>query len=150
MAALVALEMIVIAESNSPLIAIFVDSSKFAVSGNSGSFFDGGARDWNRFANFSPAEKIPFVRKSFALLRLHRLQRTIAAIEKKTFAVWFVDQRQPVAILPQSRVTLHEIEFANAEKRRDPRNIFVGNFHKSRPAAAVRASLAFIENFVVH
>lgn len=98
--------------------------------------------DLNRFADLAPAREIPFVGKSTALEGLHGLDAAVAAFEKDAGAIGLVGEGESIAAGPESGVFLDELDFRHFEKMGDRADVGVREFHKARPAAAVRAALA--------
>ncbi len=66
----------------------------------------------DRVANLFKAGKVPEIRKIAALFRLHRLNRTVVAFEKNTFATGLVLQGKSLAIMPQVKKRLDKLDFA--------------------------------------
>jgi len=95
---------------------------------------------------FLEAGKIPEVWEIAALLRLDGLHGTIITVQKNAAAIRFFLQGQPATIPGQPRVLLDEIGLVHAFERREPRDLLSRQTHLPRPAAAGRATLAFIEN----
>lgn len=100
----------------------------------------------NRTTNLFESREVPQVRKIAALLRLHRLDRTIVAVEKNAFAARLLLQRQTGAVRSQPRELLDELELAHPPERRQPRDFRVAQPHLSRPPATGGAALAFVED----
>lgn len=101
---------------------------------------------WNRMANPLEAGKVPKIRKVSALLRFHRLDGTVVADEKRTFAIRFFEQRKPTAIRTQARVPRNELRLTQAQIRRNARDLGFGQADLAGPAATRGAALAFMEN----
>jgi hypothetical protein len=74
-------------------------------------------------------------------LRLHRLKRTIIALQKKTGSILLIDQGQPLSIRTQSRILLNKKIFLNLEKNCYRANLFWAHTDKSRPATTGSAAL---------
>lgn len=100
----------------------------------------------NGVADFFESREIPQVWKVAALLRLHGLNRAVFAIEKDTFAVGLILQRQSLTIMAQLQKLLNKIELAHLLERGEPGNFLLGQTHLTRPAATGRATLTFIKN----
>ena len=100
----------------------------------------------NRAADFFEAGKIPEVREIAALPGLDRLDRAVVPVEKNAFAVGFFDQAQSAAIMPQARELLDEIVLGHLLECREAPDFFFGQPNLPRPAAAGRATLAFVKN----
>jgi len=98
-------------------------------------------------AGLLKAGKIPEVRKITALLRLDGLHGAVVAFQKDAAAIRFFLQGQSAAIPGQPRELLDEIGLAQALERGEPRDLLVRQTHLSPPAAAGRATLAFVENW---
>ena len=104
----------------------------------------------HRLANLAPAGKIPRVGKPRALLGFDGLDPAIPALQKDALLVRFVDKGQPVPLRPEPRVLLDEVVFAHPEKRGNARHLRLGDFHKARPPATRRATLALVMNRGFH
>lgn len=92
------------------------------------------------------SRKIPQVWKIAALLRLDCIHNAIVALQKNTFACWLILQGQSASIRRQTRVLLHEVKFREAQKRRQARDLRLGQSHLPRPTAARGATITLIEN----
>ena len=98
------------------------------------------------FAALLKAGKIPEIRKIAALLRLDGLHGTVIAVQKNAAAVGLFLQGQSATIPAQPRELLDEIGFAQAPERGESGDFRLRQTHLSRPAAAGRATLAFVKN----
>ena len=98
------------------------------------------------FAGLLKAGKIPQIRKIAALLRLDGLHGAVIAVQKNATAVLLFLQGQSATIPAQSRELLDEVSLAHTLKRGEPRDFLIRQAHLTRPAAAGRATLAFIKN----
>ena len=98
--------------------------------------------DLNRFADLAPAGEIPFVGKSTALEGLHGLDAAVAPFEEDARAIGLVGEGESIAAGPEAGEFLDELDFRHFEKIGDRADVGVREFHKPRPAAAVRAALA--------
>ena len=99
-------------------------------------------RDLDRLADVPPAGEIPGIREAAALVRLHGLDPAVAALEKNAGPVRLVDQGEPVARRAQAGEFFHKIPLIHSEMRGNRRNVRFADLHKSRPPAAIRATLA--------
>src|SRR6185503_1417732 len=97
-------------------------------------------------AGFLEAGEVPQVRKIPALLRLHRLNGAIVAVEKDAFAAGFLFERQAAAIFSETGEALNKLNFAHTFERRHPRNLSVHQPDFPRPSAAGGATLTFVED----
>ena len=97
-------------------------------------------------ADFLEAGEVPQVGKIPALLRLHRLNGAVIAVEENTFTVWLLLQDQTAAIRAKSHELLDEVVFAQALEGRDPGKLGAGHAHLARPATAGSAALTFMED----
>lgn len=107
-------------------------------------------RHWYRLTDLAPAGKIPLVREIRALLWLHGLDRALTTLQEDALAVWLIDQGKAVPVLAQARVLLDEIMLGHPEEPGYPADLAFGDFDKTRPAAAIRASLTLVVNGFAH
>ena len=98
------------------------------------------------FAALLKAGKIPQIRKIAALLRLDGLHGAVIGVQKNATAVRLFLQGQTATIPAQPSELLDEVGLAHAIERGEPRNFLIRQAHLTRPAAAGRATLAFIKN----
>ena len=101
---------------------------------------------WEGVTGLLEAGEVPQVWKIAALLRLDGLHGAVFAVEKNTLAIRFLLQGQPATVLPETGETLDEFIFADALERGEPRDFLIRQTHLPRPAAAGRATLAFVKN----
>jgi hypothetical protein len=111
----------------------------------------------HRFAFLAPAGKIPGVGKPGALPGLNGLDAAVAPLEEDAFVIVgaigsrsLVGQGEAVALRAQARVPLDEIVLADFQETGDSRHFPISHKDKARPAAAVCAALALVENFGGH
>ena len=98
------------------------------------------------FAGLLKAGKIPEVREIAALLRLDGLHGAVIGVQKNATAVRLFLQGQTATIPAQPSELLDEVGLAHAIERGEPRNFLIRQAHLTRPAAAGRATLAFVKN----
>ncbi len=79
-----------------------------------------------RLADFFKARKIPEIRKIAALLRLDRLDRAVISIQKNTFAIGLIVQRESAPVVRQTCELLDEIRFAQILELRQTRDFHIG------------------------
>ena len=115
-----------------------------------GLLWENGSGDLDGFADVTPAGEVPSIRKPTALVGLHGLYVAIAAVQKNTGFIGFVDEGETVAAGTQSRVTLNELVFRESQKFGYGGNVGFRQFNKPRPAATVRATLAGVAWGITH
>jgi len=100
---------------------------------------------------------MPCIRKAGALDGLGRLYAAIAAVEEDALMIInaigaraFVDERQAIALRAERGVALDEIVLRHAEVAGHGPDLDVTDDDQTRPAAAVRAALALVVDFVRH
>jgi hypothetical protein len=88
---------------------------------------------------------------------LHGLDAAVAALEEDARMIVsaigggaFIDQRETIALRPQAGIALDEIVLRHPEKAGDRRNLRLLNDDEARPTAAVRATLALVDDFCGH
>ena len=97
-------------------------------------------------ANLLRSREIPEVREIAALLRLDGLHGAVIGVQKNATAVRLFLQGQTATIPAQPSELLDEVGLAHAIERGEPRNFLIRQAHLTRPAAAGRATLAFVKN----
>jgi hypothetical protein len=102
--------------------------------------------EWNGFAVFLPPGKIPQIGKSCALTGLYRLNRTGSTFKKNALLVRLFDQGKAAPIGSQAGVGGEEFVLRNAEMSGYGGAFLFLDVDVPRPAAAISASLALIEN----
>ena len=98
------------------------------------------------FAGLLKAGKIPQIRKIAALLRLDGLHGAVIAVQKNATAVLLFLQGQSATIPAQPSELLDEVSLVHALECGEPRGFLIRQAHLTRPAAAGRATLAFVKN----
>lgn len=95
----------------------------------------------------APQKVNPAIRKLFALLRLHRLDRARVAFQKNARVILARLESQSASILAQSRVSLNKIRLAHPEKFGDLADFKISEPHLPWPAATGSASLTWQVDF---
>jgi hypothetical protein len=99
-----------------------------------------------RFADFFEAREVPKIGKGPALSRFYQLNAAVVSFEEDAFAVRLVLERESLAISSEPSKLLNEIPLGNCEESRDRANLAVCQTNLSRPTAAGRATIAFVED----
>ena len=92
------------------------------------------------------AGKIPQVGEITALLRLHRLDGAIIAVQENAFMIVFLEQGQAAAVPGQARELPDEIVGSHVFERCDAGDFVRRQPHLPRPATTGGATLAFEED----
>ena len=87
--------------------------------------------------------EIPQVRKITALLWFYTINPTVISFEKNALPIRFVLKRKSLPIACQPCKFLHEVEFADVQKLRRPRDLGIAQPYLPGPAAARGATIAF-------
>ena len=98
----------------------------------------------NRLADFPPTGKVPVIREIPALLGLDRLNRAGVSLQKKTGAVFPVDQGKSRPVWPQAREPVDKVLFLQSEVAGDEGRLLRADPYEARPPAAGCAALAEI------
>ena len=81
---------------------------------------------------------------------LHRIDRTVIALEEKTLAVRFVLESQAVSLRAKAGVALDELVLIEGKILGDTGDLLFGNLHLPGPAATRSAALALVVNVESH
>jgi len=97
-------------------------------------------------ADFFETGEVPKIGEFPAFPGLHGLHAAFALRQKDAGAVRLILQSQTLAIVPQTRELLDEIEFGQTQMGRQPGDLRVRQSHLPGPATAGSASLTFQES----
>ena len=98
--------------------------------------------DFCGHTDVAPAGKVPSVGEVAALLGFDRLDPAVLPVQEDAGTVRLIDQGQAAPVGAQAGVLLDKNIFLQPEVTGDGGDLFFGNLHVPRPAAAVGTAFA--------
>ena len=98
--------------------------------------------DFRGHADVAPAGEVPGVGEVAALLGFDRLDPAVLPVQKDAGTVRLIDQGKAAPVGTQAGVLLDKNIFLQPEVTGDGGDLFFGNLHVPRPAAAVGTAFA--------
>ena len=96
------------------------------------------------FTDIPPTGEVPCIRKVFALLGFHGLNRTLVPLKEITGPIFPVDQCQSAPVGAEAGEILNKGIFLDPEMGGDRPDFTLRHPHEARPTATGRAALAEI------